>query len=82
MGRRLSVAGRLPGIPRETLRGERADQKTGQTSEYMTFITTLEDNDFVVYRETGVTEKRRLEERIANALASLGVSPESQDESR
>ena len=60
----------------ETLRGERQDPKTGQASEYMTFITTLEDADYVVYRETDVTEKRRLEERIANALKSLGVSPD------
>lgn len=59
----------------ETLRGERPDTRTGQTHEYMTFITTLEDKDYVVYRETDVTEKRRLQERIANALESLGVNP-------
>ncbi len=63
----------------ETLRGERPDAKTDETHEYMTFITTLDDKDFVVYRETDVTEKRRLEERIANALASLGVPPDVAD---
>jgi FixJ family two-component response regulator len=59
----------------ETIRGERRDEAAGQAQEYMTFITTLEDRDYVVYRESDVTEKRRLEERIANALRSLGVSP-------
>jgi len=63
----------------ETLRGERGDSKCDETHEYMTFITTLDDKDFVVYRETDVTEKRRLEERIANALASLGVPPPDAD---
>jgi FixJ family two-component response regulator len=63
----------------ETLRGERADAKSDETHEYMTFITTLDDKDFVVYRETDVTEKRRLEARIANALASLGVPPTDED---
>jgi PAS domain-containing protein len=59
----------------ETIRGQRADPRTQSAYQYMTFITTLKDHDYVVYRETDVTEKRRLEEKIANALHSLGVSP-------
>jgi DNA-binding response OmpR family regulator len=60
----------------ETIRGQREDPRTKAVYQYMTFITTLKDRDYVVYRETDVTEKRRLEERIANALRSLGVNPD------
>lgn len=60
----------------ETIRGLREDPKTKSVAQFMTFITTLRDEDYTVYRETDVTEKRRLEERIAAALRSLGVSPE------
>lgn len=60
----------------ETIRGERLDAKTKETHTYMTFITTLRDSDYVVYRETDITEKRRLEEKIASALRSLGADPD------
>lgn len=60
----------------ETIRGERQDGKTKEVHQYMTFITTLKDSDYVVYRETDITEKRRLEERIAAALRSLGAGPD------
>jgi PAS domain-containing protein len=60
----------------ETIRGERQDQRTSEIHTYMTFITTLKDRDYVVYRETDITEKRRLEEKIAAALRSLGAGPE------
>lgn len=57
----------------ETIRGARETVGGAGMAQYMTFITTLNDQDYVVYRETDVTEKRRLEEKIANALRSLGV---------
>ena len=60
----------------ETIRGERQDVKTKEVHQYMTFITTLKESDYVVYRETDITEKRRLEERIAAALRSLGAGPD------
>jgi PAS domain S-box-containing protein len=60
----------------ETIRGERESEKTKEVHAYMTFITTLKDQDYVVYRETDITEKRRLERRIADALRSLGANPE------
>jgi PAS domain-containing protein len=60
----------------ETIRGLREDARTKSVAQFMTFITTLRGEDYTVYRETDVTEKRRLEERIAAALRSLGVSPE------
>ena len=64
----------------ETIRGERKDPKTGDVHQYMTFITTLKDHDYVVYRETDITEKRRLEEKIAAALRSLGANPDAGEE--
>jgi FixJ family two-component response regulator len=62
----------------ETIRGEREDPKTKDVHQYMTFITTLKDHDYVVYRETDITEKRRLEAKIAAALRSLGAGPEAE----
>jgi FixJ family two-component response regulator len=64
----------------ETIRGERRDEKSKSITQYMTFITTLKGEDYTVYRETDVTEKRRLEEKIASALRSLGASPDGRDE--
>lgn len=64
----------------ETIRGERRDEKSKAITQYMTFITTLKGEDYTVYRETDVTEKRRLEEKIASALRSLGASPEGRNE--
>ena len=60
----------------ETIRGERLEPKAKSSFQYMTFITTLKDEDYVVYRETDVTEKRRLEQKIQDALRSLGVDPD------
>jgi PAS domain S-box-containing protein len=57
----------------ETIRGQREDGEAKRAYQYMTFITTLKDRDYVVYRETDVTEKRRLEEMLQQALRSLGV---------
>lgn len=62
----------------ETIRGEREDAESGSVLQYMTFITTLGERDYVVYRETDITEKRRLEQRIANALKSLGMAPDDE----
>jgi PAS domain-containing protein len=59
----------------ETIRGPREDPATKRGYQYMTFITTLKDLDYVVYRETDVTEKRRLELKLENALRSFGVKP-------
>jgi PAS domain-containing protein len=59
----------------ETIRGEREDASSRTIHQYMTFITTLDDADYVVYRESDITEKRRLEQKVANALRSLGVTP-------
>ena len=63
-------------IEGETIRGEREDPKTKETHTFKTFITTLRDKDYVVYRETDITEKRRLEDKIAAALRSLGADPD------
>jgi PAS domain-containing protein len=63
-------------IEDETIRGERTDARTGEIHQYMTFITTLKDKDYTVYRETDITEKRRLEARIAAALRTLGAPGE------
>ena len=63
----------------ETIRGEREDPKTRSVYQFMTFITTLKDRDYTVYRETDITEKRRLEQKIARALESLGVKPVGAD---
>ncbi len=62
----------------ETIRGERVDPQSKAVTQYMTFITTLKGEDYTVYRETDITEKRRLEERIAAALRSLGASTDEQ----
>lgn len=62
----------------ETIRGERRDEKSKAVTQFMTFITTLKGNDYTVYRETDITEKRRLEEKIASALRSLGASPDGE----
>lgn len=67
-------------IEGETIRGERLQADSGTHHQYMTFITTLNDRDYTVYRETDVSEKRRLEKRIADALRSLGVSPDAADD--
>lgn len=64
----------------ETIRGERFDDKNKSITQYMTFITTLKGQDYTVYRETDITEKRRLEEKIAAALRSLGAPPDSKEE--
>lgn len=64
----------------ETIRGERFDDRTKAITQYMTFITTLKGEDYTVYRETDITEKRRLEEKIASALRSLGASPDAAGE--
>lgn len=63
-------------IEGETIRGERRDETSKAVTQFMTFITTLKGNDYTVYRETDITEKRRLEEKIAAALRSLGASPD------
>jgi FixJ family two-component response regulator len=60
----------------ETIRGERRDEQSKAITQFMTFITTLKGRDYTVYRETDITEKRRLEEKIAAALRSLGAAPE------
>jgi FixJ family two-component response regulator len=62
----------------ETIRGERRDEKSKAVTQFMTFITTLKGQDYTVYRETDITEKRRLEEKIAAALRSLGAAPEGE----
>lgn len=63
----------------ETIRGERRDEKSKTVTQFMTFITTFKGNDYTVYRESDITEKRRLEEKIASALRSLGASPDGRE---
>jgi len=55
----------------ETISGERTGDESGRTYQYMSFITEHRGGEYVVYRETDITARRAVEEKLDKALQAV-----------
>jgi PAS domain S-box-containing protein len=55
----------------ETISGERTGSESGRSYQYMSFITEHRGREYVVYRETDITGRRTIEEKLDKALQAV-----------
>ena len=55
----------------ETISGERTGAESGRSYQYMSFITEHRNREYVVYRETDITGRRTIEEKLDKALQAV-----------